>query len=97
MTFWKRAIAIHIMPYNSRNNGNQTIELGQTVEHNIKKIFVQKSHPKYGGETISEPFFKKSKLSISLEQFTVCFNCMPSGGLLIYIETKLQTTCFYLI
>ena len=34
---------------------------------------------------------------ISLKFYTVCFYCMPSSGLSKSFETKLQTTCFYLI
>ena len=33
----------------------------------------------------------------SLEIYTVCFYCMPSYVLSKNVETKLQTTCFYLI
>ena len=33
----------------------------------------------------------------SLEFYTACFYCMPSWGLSKYIQTKLQTTCSYLI
>ena len=34
----------------------------------------------------------------STNPYTVCFYCMPRSVLLkYYIETKLQTTCFYLI
>ena len=49
---------------------------------------IEKSYTKGGWETISRPFCKSSKLSISLDQYC---------GLSKYIETKLQTTCFYLI
>ena len=56
---------------------------------------------KYGKETIPRPFSKKSKLSISLDQYSkvlsILFYCLPSWGLFKMIETKLQTTCFYLI
>ena len=33
----------------------------------------------------------------SLRFYSVCFYCIPSWGLLKHIETKLQTTFFYLI
>ena len=33
----------------------------------------------------------------SLKFYAVCFYCMQSSGLLKYIETKLQTTCLYLV
>ena len=47
---------------------------------------------------VLDPFFEKLKLSLSLDLkfYTVCFYCMPSGGLSKYSETKLQTTCSYL-
>ena len=44
------------------------MEFGQLIEYNSRNIFRKKSHTKYGGETISGPFFKKIKLSISLDQ-----------------------------
>ena len=34
----------------------------------MKNIFLEKSYTKCGGEAISRPFSKKSKLSISLDQ-----------------------------
>ena len=33
----------------------------------------------------------------SLKFYTVSFYCIPSWGLSKYIETKLKTTCFYII
>ena len=38
------------------------------MECNTENIFLEKSYTKCGGETIPEPFSKKSKLSISLDQ-----------------------------
>ena len=64
----KQTIAIHVMPYISRSKNNQTMKFGQLTEYDMKKIFLEKSYPKCGGETSSKPFSKKSKLSISLDQ-----------------------------
>ena len=51
----------------------------------MRYIFVEKSHTKYGGETIPRHFSKKSKLSISLGQYSkVCFYCMLMWGLSKY-------------
>ena len=61
----KQAIARHVLPNISRIKGNQTMKFGQLTEYNMKNIFFEKSHTKYGGETIPRPFPKKSKLSIS--------------------------------
>ena len=57
------------------------------------------SYTKWCGEqTILTPFSQTSKLSTSLNQrlkfYIVWFSCMRSWGLSIYIETKLQITCF---
>ena len=42
------------------------------------------------------PFQNWASLWINSSKFyTVCFNCMKRWGLLKYLETKLQTTCFY--
>ena len=64
----------------------------------MRKNFLGKSYTKCAGENFSGPFSKKSKLSISLDQYSkfykVCFDCMPSSGLSKYFETKPQITCF---
>ena len=41
---------------------------GQLIEY--KHILFGKSYTKCGGETIIKPFTKKSKLSISLDQYS---------------------------
>ena len=40
----------------------------QLIEYNLRNILLEKSYAKWGGETIPIPFFKKSKLSVSLDQ-----------------------------
>ena len=42
----------------------------QLIEYNLRNIFIEKSYTKCGGETIPIPFYKKSKLSISLDQYS---------------------------
>ena len=44
--------------------------LCQLIEHNIRIIFLEKSYTKCGGETIPRSFSKKSKFSISLDQYS---------------------------
>ena len=44
------------------------MKFGQLIEYNIRNIFVEKSYTKWGAETFSRPFSKKSKLGISLDQ-----------------------------
>ena len=62
----KLTIAIHILT-NALSKGNQ-MKFGQLIEYNMRHIFLEKSCTKSGGEIISRPFSKKSKLSISLDQ-----------------------------
>ena len=42
---------------------------GQLIEYNMRNTFVEKSYTKCAGETILRPLSKKSKLSISLDQY----------------------------
>ena len=51
-----------------RNKGNQAMKFGQSIEYNMRNIFLEKSYTKCGGETSPRPFSEKSKLSISLDQ-----------------------------
>ena len=64
----KQTIAIYIWPYISRSKDNQTVKFDQLIEYNMRKSFLEKSYPKYGGEISPKPSSKKSKLSISLDQ-----------------------------
>ena len=71
------------------------------IEYNIQNIFLEKSYTKCGGETIPDSFLKNLIWAYfwidCLKFYTVCFYCMPSWGLLKYIETKLETICFHVI
>ena len=60
-------IAVHILPNISRSKDNQTMKLGQLIECNIGNIFLEKTYTEWGRETIPRPFFKKSKLNMSLD------------------------------
>ena len=40
---WEQAITIYIIHNISRRKGNQTIKFDQLTEHNMRKIFLQKS------------------------------------------------------
>ena len=59
---------MHILPNILRSKGNQTIRFGQLIDYDIRNIFLEKSHAKWGGETSSSPFSEKLKLRISLGQ-----------------------------
>ena len=61
---------MHIFTNISRSKDNPAMKFGQLIEYNTRNIFHEKSYTKYGRETIPRPFFKKSKLSISLDQYS---------------------------
>ena len=63
-------IAIHILIIISRSEANQTMKYGQLIICNFRHIFREKSYARCGGEGIHRPFPKKSKLSISLDQYS---------------------------
>ena len=54
----------------SKSKNNQEMKPGQLIEYNLWSIFLEKPYKKYNGETIPRPFSKKSKLSISLNQYS---------------------------
>ena len=101
-SIWSTKVTIPLFPDISRSKGNQKIKLDHLIEYKYK-IFVEKSYTKCGRETIPIPFSKISKPSnlwinsrlsfISI----ICFYSMPSWGLSTLFETKLLTTCFYLL
>ena len=49
------------------------MKFGQLIKYNMRHIFVEKSYTKCGGGTISRPICKKSKFSISLDQYSKVF------------------------
>ena len=59
-----QAFVMHILPNILRSKDNQTMKFGQSIEYNVRNIFVEKSSTNCDAETISRPF---SKLSISLD------------------------------
>ena len=59
------------------------MKFGQLIEYDMRNILLEKSYTKRGRETIPKPFFNKSKLSISLDQYSKVlhiffFNRLPS-------------------
>ena len=65
--------------YISRKKDNQTVKFDQLLEYNMRKVFLEKSFSKCGGETSPKPFSKKLDLWInSLKFYKVYFYCMPS-------------------
>ena len=92
----KQTIAIDILPNILRSKGNQIMKIDELIECNMTNIFLEKSNRKCGGD----PFLKSHNWWYfwinRLRFYTVSIYCMLSWGLSKYIETKLQTTYFYL-
>ena len=63
----EQTVTIHILTNISRNKGSQAMKFGELIEYN-RTVFLEKSYAKCDGETVTRPFSKKSKLSISLDQ-----------------------------
>ena len=63
-----QTIGIYIFSNISRIKDNQSMIFGQLIKYNMRNIFCEKWYTKFGGETSSRPFYKKWKLSISLDQ-----------------------------
>ena len=59
---------MYILPNISRNKNNETMKLGELIEYNMRKHFLEKSYTKCIGETIPRRLSKKLKLCISLDQ-----------------------------
>ena len=66
----KQIVAIHILSNISRSKDNQIMKFGQLTECNMRNSFLKKSHEKSVEETSPRPFPEKSKLSISLDQYS---------------------------
>ena len=54
-----------MLPNISRSKNNQTMKYDQLIECNMRNIFFEKLYTKRGE---IRPFFKKSKLNISLDE-----------------------------
>ena len=61
---------MHIFTNISRSKDNQAMKFVQLIENNIRNIFLEKSYTTCGKETIPRQISKKSKLSISLDQYS---------------------------
>ena len=64
----QQIITIHILFNISRNKGNQTMKFDQLIEYNIRNIFLEQSYTQSCGEAGPRPFYKKLKLSVSVDE-----------------------------
>ena len=59
----KQIIAIHISLNISKSKWNQRMKFDQSIEYNMRKVFLKKEiYAKYGGETSRRLFIKKIKI-----------------------------------
>ena len=65
----KPKIAIHKLPNITLSKENQAVNFGQLIEYSMRNIFLEKSYTECL-PTFPRPFSKKSKLSISLDQYS---------------------------
>ena len=78
---------------------NQVMKFGQFRRYNMRNIFLEKSHKTWRRnfcQTLKNQNWAYPRIN-NLKFYTVCFCCKPSWGRSLYIETKLETTCFDLI
>ena len=77
------------------------MKFGQLVEYNMKKIFLEKSDTKVMEELVPDLLWKAKIEHISelivWNQIQFAFIVCQNQGLPKYIETKVLTTCFYLL
>ena len=57
------------------------MKFGQLIKYNLRNIFLEKLYTKCGGETIPRPFFKESKWSLSLDQYSKVLYILLFGKL----------------
>ena len=65
----KQIMTKYLLSNISRSKGtNHTMKLGYLRQYKMTNIFLEKSYKKDDGEASPKPFYKRSKLSISLDQ-----------------------------
>ena len=68
-----QTIAIHILPKLSRTKVNKTMKLGQSIEYNMRNIFLEKLYAKCGRTILEDKYF--SYYDLSTDQISL-FGCL---------------------
>ena len=63
-------IVTHILPNILKNKVNQTMKFGQSIQYNLRNIFLETSYGECGGKTGPKLFSEKLRLSIYLDQWS---------------------------
>ena len=75
------------------------MKFAQLKRYDIRNIFLKNLTKNVVEKLFPDPFLKNQNCAYtwinSLKFYTVLFHCMPSWGLMKYIETMLQNTCIY--
>ena len=66
----QHVITIHMFYNISRSKENGTMKFGQLIENIMRNTFLEISYKKFGVEDSPRPYYKKSKLSTSLDQYS---------------------------
>ena len=61
----KQTIAIHIFPNISRSKGSQTIKFGQSIEYNMRNIFLKNYARNMVEKLLQDPFVKIKIVPVS--------------------------------
>ena len=61
----KQTIAIHIFPNISRSKGSQTIKFGQSIEYNMRNIFLKNYARNMVEKLLQDPFVKIKIVHVS--------------------------------
>ena len=69
-------ITVYTLANISRSKGNQMMRFVLLIEHNMRNIFLEKSYTICSKETSQRPFYKKSKLSMSLDLLSEMLHCL---------------------
>ena len=88
----KQTITIHIFPNISRIKSNPTMKLDQLIEYNMRNIFLEKLQTKCFGEPSPRPFYRKHIWIISLNCYTIFFNCLSKLWFSKNIKYEVQAT-----
>ena len=96
----QQIVTIHKLSNISRSKCNATTKNCQVIEYDMTNNFLERPYIKCCGEASPGPFYKKSKLSTSLDHQSEILKFVlivrPSKDLLKYNKTKVLTTYIYL-
>ena len=73
------------------------MEFGRLIEYNMTNIFIEKSYAKCGWEASPSTFYKKSKLSIYLDQQSKMIQSLFLLWMQVLYQNMLKLRCWALV